>query len=138
MRRKIMTTPRIALTALALLLAPLPVAADASRDEQIKIQAGEAFFASDCRRCHATDADRASYGPLLDGVVGRMAGKYPDYPYSDALANAGFVWTEGALKAWMEDNTGFLPGTKMRHVGITDPVMQDFILAYLKSLATAK
>jgi cytochrome c len=137
-----MTIGRITLAALALLplmvLGALPAAAEAPRDETIKIQAGEAFFGSECRRCHATDADKASYGPLLDGVVGRLAGKYPDYPYSEALSNAGFVWTEGALRAWMEDNTGLLPGTKMRHVGITDPVIQDFILAYLKSLSTAK
>jgi cytochrome c len=139
MRRKFMTKNRIIPAALALtLLGALPAAADAARDAQIKIEAGEAFFGGDCRRCHATDADKASYGPLLDGVVGRMAGKYPGYPYSPALANAGFVWTEGALRAWMEDNTGLMPGTKMRHVGITDPVVQDFILAYLTSLGTAK
>jgi cytochrome c len=137
-----MTKSRITLFTLAplalFMLGAVPAVAEVARDEQIKINAGEAFFGGECRRCHSTDADKASYGPLLDGVVGRMAGKYPDYPYSESLTNAGFVWTEGALKAWMEDNTGLLPGTKMRHVGITDPVIQDFILAYLKSLAAVK
>ena len=73
-------------------------------------------------------------GPPLIGVVGRPAGTYPDYPYSEALAKSGIVWTPAALRAWMEDNTGFMPGTKMRHVGITDPVVQDFILVYLGTL----
>lgn len=117
----------------------LPVAAPVAAEdkhsfEQIKIDAGSAFFAQECRRCHATDADKSSYGPLLEGVVGRKAGTFEGYPYSEALESAGFVWTPGALRAWMEDNDGFLPGTKMRHVGLEDPTVQDFILAYLQSL----
>lgn len=117
-----------------LMLAALPALAEEGNDQQIKIDAGAAFFASECRRCHATDADRSSYGPLLEGVIGRKAGTMDGYPYSKALANAGFVWTEGALKAWMEANDEFVPGTRMRHVGITDPVVQEFILAYLRSV----
>lgn len=50
------------------------------------------------------------------------------------MANSGIVWTPAALRAWMEDNTGFMPGTRMRHVGITDPTVQDFILSYLETL----
>jgi cytochrome c len=117
-----------------LALAALPALAEEGNDQQIKIDAGAAFFASECRRCHATDADKASYGPLLEGVIGRRAGAMDGYPYSKALANAGFVWTEGALKAWMAANDEFVPGTRMRHVGITDPVIQEFILAYLRSV----
>jgi cytochrome c len=120
-------------------LSALPVAAPLAAEEkhefeQVKIDAGAAFFAQECRRCHATDADKSSYGPLLEGVVGRKAGTFDGYPYSEALASAGFVWTPGALRAWMEDNDGFLPGTKMRHVGLEDPTVQDFILTYLQSL----
>jgi cytochrome c len=136
-----MTQTRLSLA--AALLAPLvaaagPALAETGLDAKIKIEAGAAFFASECRRCHATDADKSSYGPLLEGVVGRPAGSFEGYPYSEALANAGFTWTEGALRAWMEDNTGLVPGTKMRHVGISDPVVQDFILSYLKTLAPAQ
>lgn len=102
--------------------------------EQAKITAGQSLFNQECRRCHAPDADHASYGPPLAGVVGRKAGTYPDFEYSEALANSGIVWTPAALRAWMEDNTGFMPGTRMRHVGITDPTVQDFILSYLETL----
>ena len=35
----------------------------------------------------------------------------------------------------MEDNTGFMPGTKMRHVGIEDRTVQDVILAYLATIS---
>lgn len=111
-----------------------PALAEESNMARIKIDAGAAYFNSECRRCHATDASHDSYGPLLDHVVGRRAGTFEGYPYSDALAHAGFVWTPEALKAWMADNQAFVPGTKMRHVGITDPVVQEFILEYLKTL----
>ena len=72
---------------------------------------------------------------MLD-VVGRGAGTWPDYDYSIALEASGIVWTPAALRAWMEDNAGFMPGTKMRHVGIEDRMAQDFILAYLRSITT--
>lgn len=124
--------------ALALSFTPVagPVRADeASSFDHIKVEAGKALFEAECRRCHATDSSDASYGPLLEGVVGRKAGTFAGYPYSEALKGAGFVWTPGALRAWMEDNDGLVPGTKMRHVGIEDATVQDFILAYLQSVS---
>lgn len=105
--------------------------------EKAKIVAGEMLYKAECRRCHAPDADHASYGPRLENVIGRVAGSVPDYDYSETLKRSGLVWTEAALRAWMEDNTGFLPGTKMRHVGIADPTVQDFILAYLHSISAS-
>ena len=102
--------------------------------QEIKIEAGQTLFDIQCRRCHADDASDPSYGPELVGIVGRPAGSEEGYEYSDALKNSGIVWTKGALRAWMEDNDGFMPGAKMRHVGIEDPTVQDFILAYLESL----
>lgn len=102
---------------------------------KIKIQAGSAFFDAECHRCHSPEADRTSYGPPLENVIGRKAGSVPDYAYSEALGTSGIVWTPAALRAWMEDNDGFMPGTKMRHVGIEDRTVQDFILAYLDSIS---
>ena len=126
-------TPHPLLLASLFLLATTPLArAEQALDERIKIEAGGAFFASECQRCHSVSADRQTYGPPLENVIGRRAGSVPDYAYPPALAQAGFTWTEGALRAWMEDNQAFVPGTKMRHVGVTDPVVQAFILAWLK------
>lgn len=36
----------------------------------------------------------------------------------------------------MEDNDGYMPDTKMRHVGIEDRTVQHFILTTLKSITT--
>lgn len=122
----------------ALILAAALIAGPACADtfDEIKISAGKALFDGECRRCHAVDADHASYGPPLENVIGRAAGSYPDYDYSIALEASGIVWTPAALRAWMEDNDGFMPGTKMRHVGIEDRTVQDFILSYLGSITT--
>ncbi|MEZ5797776.1 MAG: cytochrome C [Paracoccaceae bacterium] len=126
---------------IATILATMTALAPALRAEvspaftDIKLQAGQSLFEAECRRCHATDPSDPSYGPLLDGVVGRRAGSLEGYDYSEALKGAGFVWTAGALRAWMEDNDALVPGTKMRHVGITDPTVQDFILTYLQSIS---
>ena len=123
--------------ALAVLAAGAAAPAAASETfEQAKVMAGEMLFREECRRCHAPDADHESYGPPLVNIIGRGAGTYPDYDYSIALEASGIVWTPAALRAWMEDNTGFMPGTKMRHVGIADRTVQDFILAYLASIST--
>ena len=121
---------------LALSAVANPVSASENTFEKIKVDAGGKLFATECRRCHASDSNHESYGPPLENVVGRAAGSFPGYDYSIALEASGIVWTEAALRAWIEDNSGFMPGTKMRHVGITDRTVQDFILAYLKSITT--
>lgn len=128
--------PIFAAAIVALMTPALPVAASEATFEKVKISAGAQLFESECRRCHATDADHESYGPPLENVIGRAAGSYPDYDFSVALEASGIVWTKPALRAWMEDNAGFMPGTKMRHVGISDRTVQDFILAYLESITT--
>jgi len=125
--------------ALALWATTLPTAVLAEGPkvfEQAKINAGQALFDAECRRCHADNAQDASYGPPLENIIGRGAGTYPGFDYSTALAASGIVWTEAALRAWMEDNTGFMPGTRMRHVGIEDRAVQDFILSYLRAITT--
>ncbi|WP_424971246.1 c-type cytochrome [Dinoroseobacter sp. S76] len=123
------------LTAAALGLSLLAPPATADTFEAVKVAAGETLYNSECRRCHAPDTDHDSYGPTLENIVGRAAGMVEDYDYSIALEASGIVWTPAALRAWMEDNQGFMPGTKMRHVGITDRTVQDFIIAYLESIS---
>ncbi|GAA4228152.1 cytochrome c [Sagittula marina] len=123
---------RFPLVAVALVLAG-PAVSDTF--EEVKVSAGQTLFEGECKRCHAVNSDDPSYGPPLENVLNRAAGAYPDYDYSIALEASGIVWTPAALRAWMEDNDGFMPGTKMRHVGIEDRTVQDFILAYLTAIS---
>jgi len=131
------TAARLAIAALCA-AAARPAAASEATFAEVKITAGKALYDSECRQCHAPDSTHDSYGPPLENVVGRPAGSYPGYAYSAALEGSGIVWTPAALRAWMADNDGFMPGTKMRHVGIEDSTVQDFILAYLDSITAAE
>jgi cytochrome c len=126
-----------ALAALIALAGPAAAAdlTDTEIFQKVKVEAGATLFEAECRRCHATNPTDVSYGPPLENIVGRAAGSYPDYDYSVALEASGIVWTPAALRAWMEDNDGFMPGTKMRHVGIADQTVQEFILSYLISIS---
>lgn len=102
--------------------------------KEATLKAGQFMFEHRCRSCHADDPALKGYGPSLLGVLGRKAGSLDGFAYSDAMKASGIVWTEGALRAWIADNTGLLPGTRMRHVAITDRSEQDYLIAYVKTL----
>ena len=85
-----------------------------------------------CLACHRIGPDAANaVGPVLNGVVGRKAGTYPGYAYSDANKDSGIVWTEKVLAAYLPAPTTMIPGTKMP---IALPMPQDVadVIAYLK------
>lgn len=109
----------------------------ASAEDQLdkaRAAAGEVLFKHQCRACHSSDPAENAFGPSLVNVIGREAGTLPRFAYSDAVKNSGIVWSEDSLRAWMNDNEAFIPGTRMRHVNIDDEAEQDFILAYIRSL----
>jgi cytochrome c len=120
---------------LALVLCSAASVPPASAGDTAIVNAGRIIFESRCRVCHADDPGLRSYGPPLVGVIGRQAGSFPGYVYSEALKNAGITWTLEAVRAWMANNDAMMPGTKMRHVGVTDPAEQDLILSYLESIS---
>jgi len=96
--------------------------------------AGSQLFSHHCHACHSEDSSKNTFGPSLTGVVGRQAASLPRYVYSDALKASGVIWTEQNLRKWITDNEKFVPGTRMRHVSITDQAEQDYLIAYLKTL----
>ena len=124
---------RSCVTALVILLAGAGNAL-ADRHEEAMAAAGEVVFRYYCMTCHSPDPAKNAFGPRLHGIVGREAGALPRFEYSDALLESDVVWTEENLRKWMADNDGFIPGTRMRHVSITDPAEQDFLLAFIKTL----
>jgi len=85
-------------------------------------EAGAALFSRQCVACHVvaneageTLAGRnAAVGPNLYGVVGRVAGAYPEFDYGDALlalAERGDVWAEENFVGYVMDPTGWLRET---------------------------
>ncbi len=107
-----------------------PLSAAAAGD----VVAGRAAFAK-CASCHAVGPSaRAGFGPQLSNVIGRKAGSTSDFKYSPAMANAGFVWTEDKLRAFLKAPSDVVPGNKMRFWGIGSDRQIGDILAYLRSV----
>lgn len=104
-------------------LGPALAGGDAMRGE--KIYEG-------CQDCHSLDKDEV--GPRHRGVYGRAAGSLPDYPYSPALKNAGFVWNDQTLDQWLTDPEKMRPGVKMFYHLDAAQDRAD-VIAYLKTLS---
>ena len=130
-------------TAAALAIATLAVAAcqsTGSRTEAVRPSPEQAMIAAGrqvfdrCKACHSEKPGQNTFGPQLQGVVGRRAGSLPRFSYSQEMANSDLVWTEDNLRRWISDNTLVMPLTRMRHVSITDPAEQDYLIAFLRSL----
>lgn len=95
--------------------------------------AGERVFLK-CRACHQIgEGAHNSVGPVLNGVVGRKAGTYPGYNYSEANKNSGLVWDEATLKEYLKNPQAKVPGTKMTFPGLSREKDIDDVIAYLKT-----
>jgi len=72
---------------------------------------GEVVFKK-CMTCHRIgDGAKNATGPVLNGVIGRQAGTYPDFKYSalnHAAGENGLIWNEETIFAYLPDPTAFL------------------------------
>jgi cytochrome c len=94
--------------------------------------AGEKTFAV-CKACHQIgETAKNAVGPVLNGVIGRPAGTYPGYSYSDANKNSGLTWDEATFRDYIKDPKAKIPGTKMIYPGLKDEQKTSDLLAYLK------
>jgi cytochrome c len=94
--------------------------------------AGEKVFVK-CKACHQIgDGAKNAVGPVLNGVVGRPAGTYPDYSYSDANKSSGLTWDEATLYVYLKNPRAKVPGTKMIFPGLTKDEDINNVIAYLK------
>ena len=102
--------------------------------------AGETVFKK-CMSCHAVgDGARNKVGPVLNGVVGRTAGTFPEYRYSEAMVAAGtggLVWTPENLAKYLAAPKEFVPGNKMAFAGLKEQADIDNVIAYLATLPAA-
>lgn len=93
---------------------------------------GEATFKI-CKTCHQIgEAAKNFVGPALNGIVGRKAGTYAGYNYSDANKNSGLTWDEPTLKKYLKNPREMVPGTKMAFPGLPKDDDIDNVIAYLK------
>ena len=95
--------------------------------------AGEKDFLV-CRACHQIGPGaKIAVGPVLNGIVGRKAGTYPGFEYSDANKNSGIVWTPDELDKYLTSPQTVVPHTKMIFPGLKDAQKRKDVIAYLSS-----
>lgn len=134
-KMKIIDMLRAGLIGCALLAINTPANAEMTKaGQKAVVAAGKIMFEQRCRSCHAEDPSKQSYGPSLIGVIGRKSGSLEGFNYSDAMKASDIVWSADTLRKWIAGNDDYMPGTRMRHVGITDTAEQDFLIAYIKTL----
>jgi cytochrome c len=91
-------------------------AQDAAPEE--RVQAGALVFKK-CAPCHQVGPNANNgIGPVLNGVVGRPAGQYPQYTYSSATKESGMTWDEPALTRYLRAPSKVVPGTRMAFAGL--------------------
>lgn len=74
---------------------------------------GRTLYESRCGGCHSLDANRV--GPLHRGLIGRPAGRVPDFEYSAALKASSVIWSANTLAQWLKDPEALIPGQEMNY-----------------------
>ena len=122
-----------ATTLLAFAAAPT-LAQDAATGITGDAEAGAKVFRK-CAACHAVGADAENkIGPVLNGVIGRVAGSHEGFDYSDAMLAAGeggMTWTPEELDAFLTNPKQHVPGTKMSFPGLRKDEDRADVIAYL-------
>jgi cytochrome c len=78
---------------------------------------GQQAFNNACRTCHIMREGDNRLGPNLYKIVGRKAGSLPDYAFSGAMKEAGFVWDEEKLDRFIANPDEVVPGNSMKPYG---------------------
>jgi cytochrome c len=105
----------------------IAIAASSSQAER-----GRDAFDRRCTGCHALD--KIKLGPPLRGVYGRLAGKDPQFAYSDAIKKAAVTWNDSTLDRWLADTESVIPDNDMAF-RLNDPSDRANIIAYLRQLS---
>ena|SRR5258705_10862118 len=93
---------------------------------------GQQAFNNGCRTCHMVREGDNRLGPNLHGIVGRKAGSLPDYAFSSAMKEAGFVWDEEKLDRFIANPDEVVPGNGMKpYGGLTSNDERKKIIAFL-------
>lgn len=116
----------------ALIIAGLVVLTSATALIAQDAATGEKVFVV-CKVCHQVgETAKNAVGPVLNGIIGRKAGTYSGYNYSDANKNSGVTWDEPTFREYIKDPKAKIPGTKMIYAGLKDEQKINDLLAYLK------
>ena len=106
----------------------LPAAPCVAQD----VAAGETSFKK-CVPCHDVGPTaKIKLGPPLNGIDGRKAGTFPEFPYSEANKESGITWSHDTFVKYIKNPMQEIKGTKMFFAGIKDDQEIENLWAYLK------
>ena len=113
-----------------------PVVEVAAFDVELA-EAGVKVFKK-CKSCHQIgDGAKNKSGPILNGIFENAAGAVDGFKYSKAMrkaADAGLVWDNVELAAFLAKPKTYMKGTKMSFAGLKKEKDQLAIVEFLKSL----
>lgn len=89
-----------------------------------------------CQACHQVGLEaKHRVGPYLNDIYGRRAGTLEGYNYSKAMVaagQAGLVWDEAGLSAYLEDPKKAVPGTRMNYRGLRHADDRRALVAFIR------
>lgn len=92
-----------------------------------------------CKACHMVgEGAKHRTGPELNDLIGRTAGTAEGYSYSKAMkaaGEAGTVWDEVSLAAYLAAPRDYVRGTKMAFAGLNKEDDVANVIAYLKTFS---
>ena len=93
---------------------------------------GAMVFQQQCSMCHSIGIDaKNGVGPVLNGIIGRKAGSYPDFGYSPQNKNFAVRWDATSLTRFLKSPKSYLVGTKMFFDGLSAPKDIADVIAFL-------
>lgn len=96
--------------------------------------AGAKVFAV-CKACHQVgEKAKNGVGPVLNGIVGRSAGSFEGFKYSEAMKGSGLTWDAATLDEYLKDPKAKVPGNKMTYAGVKDDTKRADLIAYLSQI----
>ena len=134
-----MTLSGMALSGMACLLLSSSASSQAPATQGSDATASQQVFNNACRTCHTIKDGDNRQGPHLYGIIGRKAGSLPDYGYSSAMKEAGFVWDADKLERFMANPDAVVSGNSMKPFsGLASADDRAKIVAFLQSAATGQ
>lgn len=102
-----------------------------AQDDEAELAFGQ------CRGCHQVGPGaRNQFGPILNGVMERSAGRVERYNYSEAFtkkaADPGLFWDDTTMDEFLQAPMQYITGTKMAFPGVPDESKRKLLIAYLK------
>lgn len=109
----------------------------ASAQDKPKWRDGAPVFKK-CKTCHSFRPGKHGFGSSLHQFFGKQAGSAKGFTYSKAMKakrQAGLIWTDETLDAFLTAPKKFIPKTKMVFPGLKDPKDRRNVIAYVKRKA---